>query len=36
MKLALLDTVVLTRDVPEHELRAGDVGGSDMLTVRTA
>lgn len=26
MKLALLDTVVLTRDVPEHGLRTGDVG----------
>ena len=26
MKLALLDTVVLTRDVTEHGLRTGDVG----------
>jgi hypothetical protein len=46
--LALLDTVVLKRDLPEHGLRATkalvtlkaadvrSVGGSDMLTVRTA
>ena len=26
MKFALLDTVVLSRDLPEHGLRAGDVG----------
>lgn len=26
MKFALLDTVVLTRDLPEHGLRAGDLG----------
>jgi len=26
MKLALLDTVVLKRDLPEHGLRAGDLG----------
>ena len=26
MKFALLDTVVLNRDVPEHGLRAGDLG----------
>jgi hypothetical protein len=26
MKFALLDTVVLNRDLPEHGLRAGDVG----------
>ncbi len=26
MKLSLLDTVVLKRDLPEHGLRAGDVG----------
>ena len=26
MKFALLDTVVLTRDIPEHSLRAGDLG----------
>ncbi len=26
MKLALSDTVVLKRDLPEHGLRAGDVG----------
>ena len=26
MKLALLDTVVLTHDLPEHGLRAGDLG----------
>ena len=26
MKLALLDTVVLDRDLPEHGLRAGDLG----------
>lgn len=26
MKFTLLDTVVLNRDVPEHGLRAGDLG----------
>ena len=26
MKLKLLDTVVLSRDLPEHGLRAGDLG----------
>lgn len=26
MKLSLLDTVVLKRDLPEHGLRAGDLG----------
>lgn len=26
MKFALLDTVVLNRDLPEHGLRAGDLG----------
>ena len=26
MKVALLDSVVLNRDVPEHGLRAGDIG----------
>jgi hypothetical protein len=26
MKFAVLDTVVLNRDVPEHGLRAGDLG----------
>jgi hypothetical protein len=26
MKLSLLDTVVLKRDLPEHGLRAGDIG----------
>jgi len=26
MKFALLDTMVLNRDVPEHGLRAGDLG----------
>lgn len=26
MKYALLDTVVLNRDLPEHGLRAGDIG----------
>ena len=26
MKFALLDTVVLNRDIPEHGLRAGDLG----------
>jgi hypothetical protein len=26
MKFALLDTVVLNHDLPEHGLRAGDVG----------
>jgi hypothetical protein len=26
MKFALLDSVVLNRDVPEHGLRAGDIG----------
>jgi hypothetical protein len=26
MKFALLDTVVLTHDLPEHGLRAGDLG----------
>jgi hypothetical protein len=26
MKFALLDTVVLKRDLPEHGLRAGDLG----------
>jgi len=26
MKVALLDTVVLKRDLPEHGLRAGDLG----------
>jgi hypothetical protein len=26
MKFALLDTVVLNRDPPEHGLRAGDLG----------
>ncbi len=26
MKISLLDTVVLKRDLPEHGLRAGDVG----------
>jgi Domain of unknown function (DUF4926) len=26
MKFALLDTVVLNHDVPEHGLRAGDLG----------
>ena len=26
MKFALLDTVVLNRDVPEHGLRVGDLG----------
>jgi len=26
MKFALLDTVVLGRDLPEHGLRAGDLG----------
>lgn len=26
MKFAPLDTVVLTRDLPEHRLRAGDLG----------
>lgn len=25
-KFALLDTVVLDRDLPEHDLRAGDLG----------
>jgi len=39
MKFALLDTVVLTRDLPEHGLRAGDLGavvelyGADGLEV---
>jgi hypothetical protein len=39
MKLALLDTVVLNRDLPEHGLRAGDLGavvelyGSDGVEV---
>ena len=39
MKFALLDTVVLNRDLPEHGLRAGDVGavvelyGTDGLEV---
>jgi hypothetical protein len=27
MKFAQLDTVVLRRDMPEHGLRAGDLGG---------
>jgi hypothetical protein len=27
MKYKLLDTVVLDRDLPEHGLRAGDLGG---------
>ena len=26
MKVSLLDTVVLARDIPEHSLRQGDVG----------
>lgn len=26
MEFALLDSVVLNRDVPEHGLRAGDIG----------
>jgi Domain of unknown function (DUF4926) len=26
MKFALLDTVVLNRDLPQHGLRAGDLG----------
>jgi len=26
MKFAVLDTVVLARDMPEHGLRAGDLG----------
>ena len=26
MKFTLLDSVVLNRDVPEHGLRAGDIG----------
>jgi hypothetical protein len=26
MKFSLLDTVVLVRDLPEHDLRAGDLG----------
>ncbi len=26
MKFAVLDTVVLNRDLPEHGLRAGDLG----------
>ncbi len=26
MKFSLLDTVVLARDLPEHDLRAGDLG----------
>ena len=26
MKFALLDTVVLNRDLPQHSLRAGDLG----------
>jgi Domain of unknown function (DUF4926) len=26
MTFAFLDTVVLTRDLPEHSLRAGDLG----------
>jgi hypothetical protein len=39
MKFALLDTVVLNRDLPEHGLRAGDLGavvevyGSDGVEV---
>ena len=39
MKFAPLDTVVLSRDIPEHGLRAGDVGavvelhGDDALEV---
>jgi Domain of unknown function (DUF4926) len=39
MKFAPLDTVVLNRDLPEHGLRAGDLGavvevyGSDGLDV---
>jgi hypothetical protein len=39
MKFALLDTVVLNRDLPEHGLRAGDLGavvelyGSDDVEV---
>jgi Domain of unknown function (DUF4926) len=39
MKLALLDTVVLNRDLPAHGLRAGDLGavvelyGSDGVEV---
>ena len=39
MKFALLDTVVLNRDFPEHGLRAGDLGavvevyGTDGLEV---
>jgi hypothetical protein len=26
MTLKLLDTVVLTKDIPEHKLRSGDIG----------
>ena len=26
MKLSVLDTVVLNKDIPEHKLKAGDVG----------
>ncbi len=39
MKFTLLDTVVLNRDLPEHGLRAGDLGavvevyGSDGVEV---
>jgi hypothetical protein len=39
MTFALLDTVVLNRDLPEHGLRAGDLGavvelyGADALEV---
>ena len=39
MKFELLDTVVLARDLPEHDLRAGDLGavvetyGTDGLEV---
>ena len=36
MKFALLDTVVLTHDLPEHGLRAGDVGAVVEVSKRGA